>query len=78
MPSMLKNNGGIRAKVADGMLMLTNVEEHSRVVVYTMGGTPVGMLNDYTDNTGIALPGRGAYVVLVIGENSRQSIKLVY
>ena len=73
-----ENNGGIRAKVTDGMLMLTNVKEHSRVVVYTVGGAPVGMLNDYTDNTGIALPGRGTYVVLVIGENSRQSIKLVY
>ncbi|MCM1313692.1 MAG: hypothetical protein NC206_04915, partial [Bacteroides sp.] len=73
-----ESNGGIRAKVADGMLMLSNVEAHSRVAVYTVSGTPVGILNDYTDNTGMALPGRGTYVVLVIGENSKQSIKVVY
>ncbi len=72
------SKGGVRAKVMDGMLTLANVEEHSRVVVYTMSGAPVGILNDYVGDTGIALPGRGTYIVLVIWENNRQSIKVVY
>ena len=74
-----KDSGNrICASVENGMLVLTNVEEHSRVMVYTIGGVPVGLLNDYIDKTGIALPARGAYIVLVVNENSRNSIKVVY
>ena len=68
---------GIKAKVSDGMLTLTGASG-AQVAVYSTNGAAQSLHPAYRDGTGIALPGRGVYIVLVVQDGQRKSIKVSY
>ncbi len=71
--------GSVKASVEGGMLTLSGVEDGATVAVYSMNGTQVARVPHYSDGTGIALPGRGLYVVLVqMGDQKRETFKVIY
>ncbi|MBR4366445.1 MAG: hypothetical protein IKP43_06670, partial [Bacteroidaceae bacterium] len=63
---------GIKAKVSDGMLTLTGASG-AQVAVYSTNGAAQSLHPAYRDGTGIALPGRGVYIVLVVQDGQRKS-----
>ena len=68
---------GIKAKIDNGMLTLQGASG-AQVAVYSTNGTAHALHPAYTDGTGIALPGKGVYIVLVIDKGMRKSIKVGY
>ncbi len=72
------NSSGLQAFINDGMLLLNNVEEHASVMIYTTNGILVAAIPDYIPDTGIALPGQGIYIVLVVDGGKRQTAKVIY
>ena len=68
----------LRGRIDGGLLTLTGAEEHSRVVVYQTNGTQVAALNDYSQGTGIGLPGRGIYIVAILKNGRKQVLKIAY
>ena len=76
--SASSTEGKLRAHIDGGMLTLTGVEDHSRVVVYQANGTMAASLNDYTSGTGIGLPRRGVYIVAVFKDGRKQVLKIAY
>ena len=70
-------DGKLRGRIVAGRLELLGVEDHSRVVVYEVDGRQVAALNDYSGQSGIALPRRGIYVVAVFKDGKKQVIKVM-
>lgn len=67
---------GIKTTINNRMVTLHGVETASRVAVYTAGGAGVALLNNYTDGTGIALPNRGTYIILVEKNGNKKVVKV--
>ena len=72
------DENSVRAIVTDGMLQLQNVEAHSTVMIYTTDGNLKAAISDYIHDTGIALPGQGTYIILVVNGEKRQTTKVIY
>ena len=70
--------GSIRVRTRDGQLQITGVEPHSRVMVYASDGRQVAVLPDVAGDTGMALPGRGVYIIAVIKDDRKQVLKAKY
>ena len=73
-----KTVGRLKATVNNGMLLLQEVADGSRVMVYNASGSLVATVPGYTEGTGIALPGNGIYVVAVFKDGKRQVTKVRY
>jgi hypothetical protein len=70
--------GSIRVRTRDGQLQITGMEPHSRVMVYSSEGRQVAVLPDVAGDTGMALPGRGVYIIAVIKDDRKQVLKAKY
>ena len=70
--------GSIRVRTRDGQLQITGVEPHSRVMVYSSEGRQVAVLPDVAGDTGMALPGKGVYIIAVIKDDRKQVLKAKY
>ena len=70
--------GSIRVRTRDGQLQITGVEPHSRVMVYASDGRQVAVLPDVAGDMGMALPGRGVYIIAVIKDDRKQVLKAKY
>ena len=70
--------GSIRVRTRDGQLQITGMEPHSRVMVYSSDGRQVAVLPDVAGDTGMALPGRGVYIIAVIKDDRKQVLKAKY
>ncbi len=73
-----EEESNISAKVSNGMLILDNVAENSFVRVYNTDAKLIATVPNYVSDTGIALPARGMYIVLVVNENKRNTVKVLY
>ncbi|MCR5820692.1 MAG: hypothetical protein K6F94_07110, partial [Bacteroidaceae bacterium] len=72
-----ERDGSLSGRIINGQLELCGVEEHSRVIVYNIDGRQVAALDDYSSQTGIALPHRGIYIVAVFKDGKKRVIKLM-
>jgi hypothetical protein len=70
--------GSIRVRTRDGQLQITGVEPHPRVMVYSSEGRQVAVLPDVAGDTGMALPGKGVYIIAVIKDDRKQVLKAKY
>ena len=68
----------LRARIIDGQLQVLGIEESSRVVVYSADGRQVAALSNVMGDTGMALPGRGTYIVGVWRNGKKQVLKIIY
>jgi cyclophilin family peptidyl-prolyl cis-trans isomerase len=68
----------LRARIIDGQLQVLGIEENSRVVVYSADGRQVAALSNVMGDTGMALPGRGTYIVGVLRNGKKQVLKIIY
>ena len=59
-------------------MQITGMEPHSRVMVYASDGRQVAVLPDVAGDTGMALPGRGVYIIAVIKDDRKQVLKAKY
>ena len=72
------SDGKVTARVEDGMLILNGVHDGAMVLVYNRAGTMTANCSEYIDGMGIALPGRGIYIVAVIYENEKHVVKVLF
>ncbi len=68
----------LNVTITNGTLVLQNVEEGSRVLVYNAAGSMVASDNKYVSGKGIELPTQGIYVVAVCHGSNRQVCKVRY
>jgi hypothetical protein len=78
-PSGLHNMpaDGIYTSVKDNNLYLTNINDISRVKVYSANGELVADVKNYLPGTAILLRQKGFYVITVEDKQSIQKIKVI-
>ena len=70
--------GKLRVRLVDGQLQVLGIEESSRIVIYSADGRQVAALPNVLGDTGMALPGRGTYIVGVWCRGKKQVLKIIY
>ena len=68
---------GLGCKVEDGMLRVYGTNSDATVTVWKSDGEAVALVPRYVEGSGVALPGRGTYIVLVDDKEKRTTLKVV-